>query len=180
MPGQTSFFKNEICNLFSCYYIYVIIPFFLFVINCNSLLRLLHLQNKTEEVINIYLMKECRCNICKIIRDVIFPILKDLSTLLVHSIFRSFSNLMIPVFLLEYCLITQRICCLLFKRVFWRLICDKTLFQNSILSNSAHCFSSRAHTLFHLGPYVMERNLVPQRRSHDKRRMNTSEHVLKF
>jgi hypothetical protein len=58
-----------------------------------------------------------------------------------------FSTWVVPVFLLEYyCIITLRICCLLFKFVFWRLICDMQAslpqipFQNSILFSSAHCF----------------------------------------
>jgi hypothetical protein len=57
-----------------------------------------------------------------------------------------FSTWVVPVFLLENCIITLRICCLLFKFVFWRLICDmqasspKIPFQNSILFSCAHCF----------------------------------------
>jgi hypothetical protein len=53
---------------------------------------------------------------------------------------------------LEYCWITLRICSLLFKFVFWRLICDMEAslplipFQNYILFSTAHCFF-----FFHLG-----------------------------
>jgi hypothetical protein len=43
--------------------------------------------------------------------------------LLVSSIW-PISTWVVPVFPLEYCIITLRICCLIFKFVFWRLICD--------------------------------------------------------
>jgi hypothetical protein len=69
-----------------------------------------------------------------LINDVIFFILEDRSAwhfgvytcyevLLVSSIW-PFSTRVVPVFLLEYCIITHRICCLLFKCVFWQHICD--------------------------------------------------------
>jgi hypothetical protein len=60
----------------------------------------------------------------------------------------------------EYCLITLRICGLLFKCVFWHIICDMQAsehlipFQNSNLFSSAHCcLSFRANTFFTWGPY---------------------------
>jgi hypothetical protein len=68
-----------------------------------------------------------------LINDVIFSILEDrsarqyccvyiLDDILVSCIW-PFSIWVVPVFLLEYCIITLRIRCLLFKLVFWR-VCD--------------------------------------------------------
>jgi hypothetical protein len=73
-----------------------------------------------------------------------------------------FSIWVVPVFLLEYCIITLRICCLLFKIVFWRLVCDIQASWPQIPLSKLHfiqfrpLFSRLGHThSFTWGPYAV-------------------------
>jgi hypothetical protein len=96
----------------------------------------------------------------------------------------------VPVFLLEYCIITLRICCLLLNfsldvlsydvlSVIWRLHNFKIPFY-LVLPNG---FSFRAHTFFYLGTtrrFSWNDTSVPHWRFHVNRRMNTSADVSLF
>jgi hypothetical protein len=79
--------------------------------------------------------------------------------LLVSSVW-PFSTWVVPVFLLGYCVITLRICCLLLGFVLWRLVCGvraswpRIPFQCSVLFGSARCFFVKGKSILLLGDHA--------------------------
>jgi hypothetical protein len=76
------------------------------------------------------------------------------------SIWHFLSAWAVPVFLLQYCKITQRICCLLLNvlSVICRLHSLRHIFK--ILFNLKVVFSLRAHAFFYLGPYAANHGIT--------------------
>jgi hypothetical protein len=96
----------------------------------------------------------------------------------------------VPVFLLEYCWITLRICCLLFFNlsfdilsVICRLHILRSPFQISIYLVPLIIFSFRAKAFFYMGiirRFSWNGTTVSHWRFRDNRRMNTIADVSKF
>jgi hypothetical protein len=130
-----------------------------------------------------------------LIKDVIFSIQHD--TIVVYKccvVFSvpsiwPFSALVIPVFLLEYCIMTLRIRCLLWKLSFDVLsvifMLHNLRFPFKILFNLVPhiVFSFRAHSFFYLGTirrFSLNGTTVSHWSFYDNRRMNTSADVSKL
>jgi hypothetical protein len=78
----------------------------------------------------------------------------------------SLAKILDPVFH-EYCLITRRICCLLFNFVFLQLICDMQTpsplfpFQNSIFFSFANCVFVKGTRILLLGDHAAFHGMAP-------------------
>jgi hypothetical protein len=91
-----------------------------------------------------------------------------------------FSTRVVPVFLLEYCIITLRICCLLFKLSFdvLSVICrlHRSPFKFPFYLVPPIIFSFRTHAFFYLGTicrFSWNGTYVSHWKFHDNRHMNT-------
>jgi hypothetical protein len=125
----------------------------------------------------------------KIVQHDIFVVYTCYLVFLVSSIW-PISTWVVPVFLLEYCLITLRICCLLFKlsfdvlSVICRLHILRPPFKIPFYLVPPIVFSFRAHTFFNWGPNAAFHGMTLlchiEGSIHDNRHMNTSADVSKF
>jgi hypothetical protein len=131
-----------------------------------------------------------------IIKDIIVSILEDCSAqhyccVYIFLVFFHLSAWLVPVFQLEYCILTLRICCLPLKRFkFYKsylwyagFITSDPLWKLHFCKIPPIAFSFRANAIIYLGTirrFSWNATTVSYWRFHNNRRMNTSTYVSKF